>query len=213
MRFLDPALEAYAEAHTADEPEHLRALAAETRTGVDMPQMLSGHLQGRFLSLLSHLVGPQVVVDIGTYTGYSALCLAEGLAPGGSVHTIDVNGDLAPMVRKHIERAGMQDRIVQHLKPALEVVPTLPTPFDLVFIDADKENYPAYFHLVVERMRPGGLIVADNVLWSGRVTEPETSWDAETRGLAEYARLVKQDPRVTPVLVPLRDGLLVARVN
>jgi len=135
------------------------------------------------------------------------------LAPGGSVHTIDVNGDLAPMVRKHIERAGMQDRIVQHLKPALEVVPTLPTPFDLVFIDADKENYPAYFHLVVERMRPGGLIVADNVLWSGRVTEPETSWDAETRGLAEYARLVKQDPRVTPVLVPLRDGLLVARVN
>ncbi len=213
MQFLDPALDAYAEAHSSAEPDHLKALADVTRAGVDMPQMLSGHLQGRFLSLLSAMVRPKVAVDIGTYTGYSALCLAEGLADGGVVHTIDVNDALATMVKRHIMMAGMTDRVLQHLAPAAVLIPTLPTPFDLVFIDADKENYPHYWDLVIERMRPGGLIIADNVLWSGRVTEPENTWDQETRGLVEYSRKVKGDPHVDHVLVPLRDGLMVARIK
>ena len=211
VKFLDPALDAYSEAHSSIEPAYLRELAEETRAGIDMPQMLSGHLQGRFLAMLSKMVAPRVVVDIGTYTGYSALCFAEGLADGGVVHTIDVDRHLAPMVKRHIEKAGFTGRITQHLAPALEVIPTLPTPIDLVFIDADKENYPRYWDLLIDRVRPGGLIIADNVLWSGRVTEPETSWDDETRGLVAYSRRVKADPRVDHVLVPLRDGLMVAR--
>ncbi|MCB0795568.1 MAG: O-methyltransferase [Flavobacteriales bacterium] len=213
MQFLEPALERYAEDHSAPEPEHLRALAEETRAHVALPQMLSGHLQGRFLSLLSHLVSPRVVVDIGTFTGYSALCLAEGLASDGQVHTIDVNSTLAPMVRRHIDAAGFQKRITPHIGTAMKVIPELPTPFDLVFIDADKENYPHYLELVVERARPGSLIIADNVLWSGKVLAPPADQDEETRGLVAYARAVRDHPRLSPVLVPLRDGLLVARVN
>ena len=211
MEFLPAALETFCEEHSSAEPAHLQALAAETRSGIERPQMLSGHLQGRFLSLLSRLVAPSVVVDIGTFTGYSALCLAEGLQQGGTVHTIDVNAALAPVVKRAIDRAGMNGRIVPYLRPASEVIPTLPYPFDLVFIDADKPNYSRYWDLVIERMRPGGLIVADNVLWSGHVVEPETSWDADTQGLVAYSRKVKQDPRVDHVLVPIRDGLMVAR--
>ncbi|MCB0791752.1 MAG: class I SAM-dependent methyltransferase [Flavobacteriales bacterium] len=211
MRFLDPALDAYAEAHSGDEPSYLKELTIETREKVESPQMLSGHLQGRFLGLLSQLVRPKVIVEIGTYTGYSALCLAEGLAKGGMVHTIDVNAALTPMVERYVEKAGMGDRITTHIGHGADVVPDLPGPFDLVFIDADKENYPRYWDLVIDRVRAGGLIIADNVLWSGKVTRPEREWDADTRGLVDYARAVKADPRVEEVLVPLRDGLLVAR--
>jgi predicted O-methyltransferase YrrM len=209
MHFIDPALDAYCESHSGKEPAHLMALREETYAIIHMPQMCSGHLQGRFLSLLSHLVRPNVIVEIGTYTGYSALCLAEGLAPGGMLHTIDMH--LPPFVAKHIAAAGYQDRITTHHRPALEVIPTLPAPFDLVFIDADKPNYPNYFNAVVDRVRPGGLIIADNVLWSGKVLAPGTEQDHQTAALVKYADVVAKDPRVERVLIPLRDGLLVAR--
>ncbi len=213
MQFLDPALDSYCETHSGPEPGYLQALTAETREKVHMPQMLSGHLQGRFLAMFSHLVKPQTIVEIGTYTGYSALCLAEGLAEGGMLHTIDIDPYLPEMVHRYIESAGMLDRITMHHRPALEVIPTLPAPFDLVFIDADKQNYPNYFRAVIGRMRTGGLIIADNVLWSGNVLRPVAEQDDQTRALVEYARLVNTDPRVEPMLVPLRDGLLLARVK
>jgi predicted O-methyltransferase YrrM len=211
MQFIPPALEAYCETHSGAEPPHLRTLREETHASVYMPQMCSGHLQGRFLAMLSHLVCPRIAVEIGTYTGYSALCLAEGLAPGGMLHTIDIDPHLPPMVARHIAAAGYADRITTHLRPALEVIPTLPTPFDLVFIDADKPAYPAYFDAVVERVRPGGLIIADNVLWSGKVLAPAAEQDHQTAALVAYAGRVANDPRVERVLVPLRDGLLIAR--
>lgn len=211
MHFMDPAVEQYATTFTSPEPEPLRKLAEETRAHVDLPQMLSGHLQGRFLSLLSHLVRPRLALEIGTYTGYSALCIAEGLAPDGVLHTIDVDTRLAAMVDRHFRAAGQHGRIHQHLATALEVIPRIEGTFDLVFIDADKQNYCNYFDRVVDRVRPGGVIIADNVLWSGKVLSPAAEQDSETRGLAAYAQKVKDDPRVENVLLPLRDGLLVSR--
>lgn len=211
MHFIDPTLEDFAAVHSSAEPPHLQRLAAFTRQHVDRPVMLSGHLQGRFLALLSRMAAPRTVLDIGTYTGYSALCLAEGLADGGVVHTIDANAALAPVVERAIDDAGMTGRIQRHLGHAARIIPRLTGPFDLVFIDADKENYVRYWDLVIDNMRPGGLILADNVLWSGRVVAPEREWDDETRGLVAFCRKVKADPRVDHVLVPLRDGLMVAR--
>ena len=211
MQFLDPALEHYAEANTTPEPAYLRELAEETRASIEMPQMLSGHVQGRFLSLMSRLLAPKLVLDIGTFTGYSALCMAEGLAPDGALHTIDIKGPLAPLVDRYVRKAGFHERIHQHIAHALRVIPRIEGMFDLVFIDADKQNYCAYFDMVIDRMRPGGVIIADNVLWSGRVLDPADQQDSETRGLVAYAAKVKADPRVENLLLPLRDGLLVSR--
>lgn len=211
MHFLSPDLEHYAESHSSDEPSYLKELTLETYEKVQMPMMLSGHLQGRFLSMLSHLVKPRTIVEIGTYTGYSALCLAEGLAEGGMLHTIDIDPYLPEMVHRYIEKAGMLDRITMHHRPALEVIPTLPAPFDLVFIDADKQNYPNYLDAVIDRMSSGGLIIADNVLWDGKVIEPSTTHDEKTAALVTYALNVRNDPRLDKVMVPLRDGVLVAR--
>lgn len=211
MQFLDPALEQYAERFSDPEPEYLRALAEETRQSIDMPQMLSGHLQGRTLALLSKLLQPRLVLDIGTFTGYSALCMAEGLAIDGLLHTIDIKPALAPIVDRYIRMAGHHERIHQHIAPALEMIPRIEGNFDLVFIDADKHNYGHYFDLVVDRVRPGGLIIADNVLWSAKVLEPRSEQDSETQALVAYAEKVKDDPRVENVLLPLRDGLLVSR--
>lgn len=211
MHFLSPDLERYAELHTAPEPSYLRELAEETRASIDMPQMLSGHLQGRFLSFVSKLLSPKLVLDIGTFTGYSALCMAEGLAPDGVLHTIDIKTPLAPMVDRYVRKAGYHGRIHQHLAPAIETIPRIEGTFDLVFIDADKQNYSNYFDLVVDRMRPGGLIMADNVLWSGKVLDDPASHDAETRGLAQYADKVNADERMENMLLPLRDGLLLSR--
>jgi predicted O-methyltransferase YrrM len=182
-----------------------------TRTSIDMPMMLSGHVQGRFLSLMSKLLAPRLVLDIGTFTGYSALCMAEGLAPNGVLHTIDIKTPLASLVDRTVRQAGFHKRIHQHLAPALDVIPRIEGHFDLVFIDADKQNYVNYFDLVVDRVRPGGLIIADNVLWSGKVLAPLADQDGETRGLAAYAAKVRSDARVENILLPLRDGLLVSR--
>lgn len=213
MQFIDPALEAYCEAHSTDEPWYLKELAAETREKVQMPAMLSGHLQGRFLAMLSKLTKPRIAVEIGTYTGYSALCIAEGLTTDGMLHTIDIDPYLPEMVHRYVEKAGMLDRITMHHRPALEVIPDLPTPFDLVFIDADKQNYPGYLEAVIGRMARGGLIIADNVLWSGKVLKPETEQSEQTAALMRYALLVRNDQRLDPVMLPVRDGLLVARVK
>lgn len=211
MNFLSPELDRYTELNSTPEPLHLQELAAETRASIEMPQMLSGHVQGRFLSLMSKLLAPKLVLDIGTFTGYSALCMAEGLAPNGVLHTIDIKTPLASLVERYIRKAGFHDRIHQHLAPATEVIPRIEGAFDLVFIDADKQNYPAYFDLVIERVRPGGLIIADNVLWSGKVLDPIDQQDADTRGLVAYAQKTNNDPRVESVLIALRDGLLVSR--
>ncbi|HRH68477.1 MAG TPA: O-methyltransferase [Flavobacteriales bacterium] len=211
MNFLSPELDRYSELNSTPEPNYLQELAAETRSSIDMPQMLSGHVQGRFLSLMSKLLAPKLILDIGTFTGYSALCMAEGLAHDGMLHTIDIKTPLAPLVDRYLRKAGFHDRIHQHLAPAMEVIPRIEGTFDLVFIDADKQNYVNYFELVVDRLRPGGLIIADNVLWSGKVLDPDAQQDGETKGLAAYARKVGTDTRVENVLLPLRDGLLVSR--
>lgn len=211
MHFIDPALDAYCEQHSGPEPWYLKELTAETYEKVQMPQMISGHLQGRFLSMLSHLVQPKTIVEIGTYTGYSALCLAEGLAEGGMVHTIDIDPYLPEMVHRYIEKAGLLDRVTMHHQPALQVIPTLPGPFDLVFIDADKQNYPNYFDAVIDRTRSGGLIIADNVLWDAKVLKPLGEQDDATRALHRYAEKIRADDRVEQVMIPLRDGVLVAR--
>ncbi len=211
MKFLAPELELYAEKHSAEEPSYLTELAAETRSSTEVPQMLSGHVQGRFLSLLSKLVRPKLTLEIGTFTGYSALCIAEGLAPEGTLHTIDIYAPVAALADRYFRKAGMQDRIQQHIAPALEVIPRIEGRFDLVFIDADKSNYINYLDLVIDRMNPGGLIIADNVLWSGKVLEAAKDQDGDTKGLSAYARRVNADERLESVLLPLRDGLLVSR--
>jgi caffeoyl-CoA O-methyltransferase len=212
MEFLPEEIEAYAEKYTQPESGLLRDLNRETWSSVLQPRMLSGHLQGRVLSLFSKLIRPFTILEVGTYTGYSALCLAEGLAPDGVLHTIDVNEELGDLVRGYVEKAGMRDRIVLHFGRAAELIPGIDGPYDLVFIDADKENYCLYFDLVIDRMRPGGCIIADNVLWSGKVLQPEKEMDEETRALAAYARKVADDPRVEHLLLPVRDGLMISRV-
>ena len=211
MKFLDPALDAYAEANSSQEPAYLKELDDETRASVDMPQMLSGHVQGRILSLMSRLLAPRLVLDIGTFTGYSALCMAEGLAPDGVLHTIDIKGPLAPLVDRYVRKAGFHERIHQHIAPALGVIPRIEGVFDLVFIDADKQNYSAYFDLVIERMRPGGMIIADNVLWSGRVSGARpVDGDRSTAALRAFVERVHADPRFHASVLPLGDGLLIA---
>lgn len=209
MTFDPQELNRYAHAHSGVEAPYLADLAAETRASSDVAHMLCGHVQGRLLSLLSHLVKPALALEIGTFTGYSALCLAEGLAPGGILHTIDIHAPVAAMADRYFRRAGVHTRIKQHIAPALEVIPRIEGRFDLVFIDADKSNYPRYFELVIDRMSTGGLIIADNVLWGGKVLQPGS--DADTRSLLAYAKLVNTDPRLENVLLPMRDGLLVSR--
>lgn len=212
MDFLDPKIEDYAEAHSTQENDALKALNRETYADVLMPRMLSGHLQGRVLSMFSNMLRPRRILEIGTYTGYAALCMAEGLTKDGVLHTIDINEELETMVRKYIKKAGMENKIQFHIGNALEIVPALNETFDMVFIDADKENYSTYYDLVFDKMRSGGIIIADNVLWSGKVLdEKELQKDVETKALNEFNKKVHADDRVENVLMPIRDGLMVVR--
>jgi len=211
MEFLPKEIEQYAETFTREEGEVLSALNRETWAKVLTPRMLSGHLQGQTLRMFSLMMRPKCILEIGTYTGYSAICLAEGLAEGGKLFTIDINEELREMVLRYVDKAGMTDRITAIVGNAREVIPTLDGPFDLVFIDADKENYANYFNLVIDRMPVGGFIIADNVLWSGKVLQPDSALDRETIALKDFVRKLKDDPRVETVLLPIRDGLLVAR--
>ena len=212
MHFISQELENYIEQHSEKEPELLSALNKETYQKVLLPRMLSGHFQGRVLSMLSKLIRPVNILEIGTYTGYSALCLCEGMQEKGTLHTIDIKEELVDFQRKHFDKSPWGNQIIQHLGEAIDIIPTLDIKFDLVFIDADKENYINYFEFIVPKMNKGGIILSDNVLWSGKVLEPLQKNDVSTKILLEYNQLFKNDPRVETVLLPIRDGLTVSRV-
>ena len=213
MHFLSEELENYAAQHTEDEPLLLKELNKRTHLNVLQPRMISGHFQGRFLSLLSKMVQPRTILEIGTYTGYATLCLAEGLHPEGVLHTIDIKEELTDLQREFFDRSGYGSQIVQHLGKAADIIPSLNTTFDLVFIDADKQNYAHYFDLVIEKMNRGGLILSDNVLWSGKVVEEVKHNDKHTQALMAYNQKIKDDPRVETVLLPIRDGITLSRVK
>lgn len=212
MHFISQELEDYIEQHSGKEPELLAALNKETYQKILLPRMLSGHFQGRVLSMLSKLIRPLNILEIGTYTGYSALCLCEGMQEKGMLHTIDIKEELVDFQRKHFDKSPWGKQIVQHLGEAIEIIPNLDVKFDLVFIDADKENYINYFEMIVPKMNKGGIILSDNVLWSGKVLEPANPKDVSTKVLLQYNELLAHDPRVETVLLPIRDGLTVSRV-
>ena len=210
MNFISPELEQYAGIHTSPESELLARINRETHLEVLQPRMLSGHLQGRLLSLLSSLLKPKRILEIGTYTGYSALCLAEGLPNDGKLITIDVNEELQARVQGYFNDSSYKGQIEYHIEDAMELIPSLPDMWDLVFIDADKKNYLNYYDLVIERMNPGGIILADNILWSGKVID-EAAQDRETVLLRKYNERIQSDERVENILLPIRDGIMVAR--
>lgn len=212
MHFISQELEDYIEQHSEKEPALLAALNKETYQKILLPRMLSGHFQGRVLSMLSKLIRPVNILEIGTYTGYSALCLCEGMQENGQLHTIDIKEELVDFQRKHFDKSLWGKQIIQHLGEAVDIIPTLDLRFDLVFIDADKENYLNYFELILPKMNKGGIILSDNVLWSGKVLEPLNPKDSSTKILLEYNQLLATDSRVETVLLPIRDGLTVSRV-
>ena len=212
MHFISPELENYVEKHSENEPQLLADLNRETYQKVLLPRMLSGHFQGRVLSMLSKLIRPQNILEIGTYTGYSALCLAEGMQDSGFLHTIDIKEELVDLQRKYFDKSPWGKQIVQHLGQATAIIPLLDLKFDLVFIDADKENYLNYYEMIVPKMNKGGIILSDNVLWSGKVLEELNPKDGSTAVLLKYNKLLQEDPRVETVLLPIRDGLTVSRV-
>ena len=209
MEFLPEQLELYVEEHTRNEDAVLKELDRETYQKVLSPRMLSGHLQGQVLRMLSMMIKPERILEIGTFTGYSGICLAKGLSPTGELHTIDINEELKPMVTSYFEKAGILDKVKYHIGNAIEIIPKLDFAFDIVFIDADKENYSNYFDLVISKVRQGGYIIADNVLWSGKVIQPNP--DEETKAIMAFNDKVQADERVENVLVPVRDGLMVMR--
>lgn len=211
MDFLPEPLVGYVERHTADEPELLKQLNRETYAKVLMPRMLSGHLQGRILAMLSKMIRPERILEIGTFTGYSALCLAEGLPEGGSLHTIDINDELAEMVEQYFKRSIHRDKLHCYWGNALDLLPVLDFRFDLVFIDADKVNYVKYYESVLPKLNPGGWIIADNVLWSGKILDPVSRMDADTMALHRFNEHIKADNRVECVLLPVLDGLMIVR--
>ncbi|HSM62584.1 MAG TPA: O-methyltransferase [Gillisia sp.] len=211
MHFLPEAIDNYATAHTQAEPDVLAQLTRETYQKILQPRMLSGHFQGRLLSILSKIVNPKTILELGTYTGYSAICLAEGLKENGELHTLDINEELQTIQNKYFELSGFRNNIHQHLGEALKILPNLDMKFDLIFMDADKPNYPAYFNLIIDKLNPGGILLTDNVLWSGKVVEPLKMDDESTRALLEYNTLVATDSRLETVMLPIRDGLSLSR--
>ncbi len=213
MHFLSDELDSYVTNHSENEPELLAQLNKETHQKILQPRMLSGHFQGRVLSMLSKIIHPTSILEVGTYTGYATLCLAEGLAENGTIDTLDIEEELVDFQRKYFDKTIWANQITQHLGDALEIIPTLNKKYDLVFIDADKENYINYFHLIVPMMNKGGIILSDNVLWSGKVLEEVKTSDITTQILLEYNQLLKNDTRVETVLFPIRDGLTVSRVK
>jgi predicted O-methyltransferase YrrM len=202
-------IQAYAELHTSGENSLLKSINRDTHAHVLMPRMLSGQLQGRWLSMISHMIKPERILEIGTYTGYSALCLAEGLKANGRIITIDINEELEKRVRGYFNLSEFKDKIDYRVGNALDIVPSLNELFDLVFIDADKINYSRYYDLVFDKVKPGGFILADNVLWSGKILAPNP--DKDTRAILEFNKKVAEDARVENVLMPVRDGIMVVR--
>lgn len=209
MDVINPELQKYSEDHTSPENDLLKKINRDTHAGVMMPRMLSGHMQGRILSMVSCMIKPAVILEIGTYTGYSALCLAEGLKPEGKLITIDINEELEARVRRYFKDSPFEAQIDYRIGNALEIIPTLSLNFDLVFIDADKENYARYYDLIINHVPLGGIILADNVLWSGKVLDIKA--DKDTKAIKEFNRKVQEDARVENVLLPVRDGILMMR--
>lgn len=211
MEFIPEKIDDYAGEHTAAESTLLSNLSRETHLKIMTPRMLSGHIQGRFLSMIAHMLKPKFVLEIGTYTGYSALCMAEGLHPQGKIITIDNNEELKDILDQHLLSSEFSNQIEFKLGAALDIIPTLENDIDLVFIDADKPNYSNYFDAVIDKMRPGGFILADNVLWSGKVAEEIKPNDKSTVAIDAFNKKVHDDPRVENVLIPIRDGIMALR--
>ncbi len=211
MEFIDEKIERYALDHSQAESEVLKKLNRETHAKVLMPRMLSGHMQGNLLSMFSKMIQPKHILEIGTYTGYSAICLAQGLQKEGVLHTIDINEELEKMVRSFFDESELSDKINYHIGNALQIIPKLNESFDLVFIDADKKNYTAYYDLVFDKVNSGGYIIADNVLWSGKILDEKEKMDADTKAIDAFNNKVHNDKRVEHMLLPVRDGLMIAR--
>ena len=211
MHFLPEKLDDYVVKHSQEEPELLQQLTRETYQKILQPIMLSGPYQGRVLSMISKLINPKSVLELGTFTGYSTLCLAEGLQKDGEIHTIDVNEELVDFQRKYFGKSDYGHQIHQHLGNAIDVIPEIDKTFDLIFIDADKPNYVNYFHLIIDKLNSGGIILSDNVLWHGKVIEKLDPKDISTKAVVEYNKLLKEDPRLETVLLPIRDGLTISR--
>ncbi|MBK7149067.1 MAG: class I SAM-dependent methyltransferase [Bacteroidetes bacterium] len=209
MHLLTEEIERYIEAQSSPQDEVLAQLTRETHLKVQMPQMLSGNIQGQFLSMISHLCAPKRILEIGTFTGYSAICLAQGLTPDGKLITIDINEELKPMCDKYFELAGVSSKITGLYGDARRIIPTIDEQFDIVFIDADKHSYCTYYDLVFDKVRAGGYIIADNVLWSGKVVNEVK--DKDTQAIHQYNEKVSKDARVHQYILPLRDGLNIAR--
>ncbi|WP_134087681.1 O-methyltransferase [Olivibacter sp. XZL3] len=209
MEIMDNLLNAYLTTTCDDEPALLKQINRETHLKETQPHMLSGHFQGRFLSFISHLLTPKRILEIGTFTGYASLCLAEGLAPDGILHTIDINEELADRVQGYFDASPLGSKIQYHIGDALSIIPTLEETFDLVFIDADKKNNLAYFELLLDRVRTGGLIMIDNVLWKGRILD--TAPDKQTEQFLELNKRIAQDKRVQKLILPIRDGIFLIR--
>jgi len=205
MDLIDPELQRYCEEHSVPESQLLKKLSRDTMANVMMPRMLSGHIQGRILSMISRMIKPKLILEIGTYTGYSAICLAEGLQQEGKLITIDINEELENKVKTYFKEAGLTEKIDYRIGLAADIIPGLPGPFDLVFIDADKQNNPIYFDLVIDKVPVGGFIMVDNVLWSGKVVQPNP--DKDTRNVLAFNDKVHHDPRVENILLPVRDGI------
>ena len=209
MDFLPKEIETYALAHTEDESDLLAKLNRETWAKVMTPRMLSGHLQGRVLSMFSKMISPKNILEIGTYTGYSALCMAEGLSTNGKLHTIECDEEVSLFAKRYFDMSEYKENIIQYTGNAMGIISSLEVEFQMVFIDADKENYSHYFDLVFDKLSVGGYIIADNVLWSGKVVEAVQ--DQETKALVAYSKKVQQDKRVENMLMPIRDGLMICR--
>ena len=204
-------MEKYILEHIDPEDDILKQLDRETNLKVLNPRMLSGHLQGQVLSMLTRMIRPKNILELGTYTGYSAICLAKGLQPGGKLITIEIDDELESLAKKYFVKAGLQDKIKQITGPALEIIPDLTGTFDLVFIDADKREYSEYYRLIFDKVNSGGYIIADNTLWNGKVIESPLSRDARTLGIVKFNEMIKNDTRVEKVILPLRDGMTLIR--
>jgi len=213
MHFLPEKLDDYVVAHSQKEPKLLQQLSRETWQKVLAPRMLSGHFQGRVLSMVSKLINPKNVLEIGTYTGYSALCLVEGIQPKGQLHTIDTNEELYDLQKKYFDKSGFGNQIIQHTGNALNIIPTIDKTFDLVFIDADKQNYPNYLEIILPKLKSGSVILSDNVLWTGKVIEKLQKGDKDTEALLKYNKMINEHSQLETVLLPIRDGLTITRVK